>query len=166
MAPSEYPTFSELFVSHWPNDGINEDLDFTDDNPCDDQSDFSIDGDSITSGDMEVLAKGSAAGSNDEDNTGGDEAAAVRDGAAIDEEKNNLVEERYGTHSYYTPMIAKSRPATGQRCHSQMNNSAPWQNEFLNSKRLTKKDIQRLSQLALSISRELGRNPLFSTAIL
>lgn len=166
MAPSEYPTFSELFASRWPNDGIDEDSDFTDNNPCDDQSDFSIDGDSITSGDMEVLAKGSAAGSDDEDNAGGDEAAAVRDGAAIDEEKNNLVEERYGTHSYYTPMIAKSRPATGQRCRSQMNNSPPWRNEFLSSKRLTKKDVQRLSRLASSISRELGRNPWFSTAIL
>ena len=166
MAPSEYPTFSELFVSHWPNDGINEDLDFTDDNPCDNQSDFSINDDSITSGDMEVLAKGSAAGSDDEDNAGSNEAAAVHDGATIDEEKNNLVEERYGTHSYYTPMIAKSHPATGQRCRSQMNNSVPWRNKFLNSKWLTKKDVQRLSWLVSSISRELGRNPWFSTTIL
>ena len=99
MAPSEYPTFFELFASHWPNDGIDEDSDFTDDNPCDDQLDFSIDGDSITSGNMEVLAKGSVAGSDDKDNTGGDEAAAVHDSPTIDEEKNNLVEERYDTHS-------------------------------------------------------------------
>ena len=101
MAPSEYPAFSELFASRWPNDGIDEDSDFTDDNPCDDQSDFSINGDSITSGDMEVLAKGSAAGSDDEDNAGGDEATTVCDGPTIDEEKNNWLKKGM-THTHNT----------------------------------------------------------------
>ena len=101
MAPSEYPTFSELFASHWPNDGIDEDSDFTDNNPCNDQLDFSIDGNSITSGDMEVLAKGSAAGSNDKDNAGGNEAATVHDGPAIDEEKNNWLKKGM-THTHNT----------------------------------------------------------------
>ena len=79
MAPPEYRTFDEVFVSCWPNEGADEDSDFVDNDPGDDQSDLSIDEGSITSGDRKVIAKGSAAGSDDEDNAGDEGAAAVSD---------------------------------------------------------------------------------------
>jgi hypothetical protein len=69
MAPPEYRTFDEVFVSRWPNEGADEDSDFVDNDPGDDQSDLSIDEGSITSGDRKVIAKGSAAGSDDEETT-------------------------------------------------------------------------------------------------
>ena len=50
---------------------------------------------------MEVLAKGSAAGSDDEDNAGGDEATTVCDGPTIDEEKNNWLKKGM-THTHNT----------------------------------------------------------------
>ena len=79
MAPPEYWTFAEVFVSHWPNEGADEDSDFVDNDPGDDQSDLSIDEGSITSSDRKVIAKGSAAGSDDKDNAGDKGAAAVSD---------------------------------------------------------------------------------------
>ena len=79
MAPPEYQTFAEVFVSRWPNEGADEDLDFADNDPGDDQSDLSIDEGSITSGDRKVIAKGSVAGSDDKDNASDEGAAAVSD---------------------------------------------------------------------------------------
>ena len=88
MAPSEYQTFAEVFVSCWPNEGADKDSDFVDNDPGDDQSDLSIDEGSITSGDRKVIAKGSVAGSDDEDNAGDEGAAAVSDkGAAAVSDK-------------------------------------------------------------------------------
>lgn len=97
------PKLSKVCPSRWPDEGTDDDSDFADDH----QPDVSTDEDSIMSGDEQVIAEGRAVNSNDKDNpgdedaaaVGDEEAAAVGDEDAINEEKDSSVEEKYGAHS-------------------------------------------------------------------
>ena len=118
MAPSVNPKFSAVFASLWPNDGTEDDSDFSDDH----QPDVSTDGESILSGDNQVIAEGRAhrahtADSDEEDGVSDKEDAPSNDGATIDQEKNSSGEQRYNARSLYATIIPKLSPAQGRRRH-------------------------------------------------
>ena len=89
------PKLSKVCPSCWPDEGTDDDSDFANDH----QPDVSTDEDLIMSGDEQVIAEGRAVNSNDKDNPGDEDAAAVSDEDAINEEKDSSVEEKYGAHS-------------------------------------------------------------------